>query len=245
MDRAPADAEAAARAAIAGIEPPVSLSRLRLRQAAGRTFADVVISVSPGAAVGQGHAVADLVEAELEAGAARAATSSSTSSRWPTRRRSATALLAAAMTVPRVREIHNLSVVSLGGADRGLAPPEAARRPAARRGPRDRGAGRAGDRRLRSRDRVGADPPRAARRGGGRRARRGGRDRGRGRARRRRPSARAAAPPDGEGRRRLPHARARPGLDACRGPLVGERGRGAAAPRETRCRRRDRAHRAA
>ena len=66
MDRAPADAEAAARAAIAGIEPPVSLSRLRLRQAAGRTFADVVISVPPGAAVGQGHAVADRVEAELE-----------------------------------------------------------------------------------------------------------------------------------------------------------------------------------
>ena len=66
MDRAPAEAEAAARAAIAGIEPPVSLSRLRLRQAAGRTFADVVISVPPGAAVGQGHAVADRVEAELE-----------------------------------------------------------------------------------------------------------------------------------------------------------------------------------
>lgn len=114
MDRAPADAEEAARAAIARIEPPVELSRLRLRQAAGRTFADVVISVPPGAAVGQGHAIADRVEAELERalpgsdvvvhvepGAYEAAL----------RERAH----AAALSVPRVREIHNLSVVSLGG----------------------------------------------------------------------------------------------------------------------------------
>ena len=66
MDQAPVDEEAAARAAIARIEPPVQLERLRLRQAAGRTFADAVISVSPGAAVGQGHATADRVEEALE-----------------------------------------------------------------------------------------------------------------------------------------------------------------------------------
>src|SRR5688572_15083556 len=59
MDRAPADVEAAARAAIRGIEPPVQLGRLRLRQASGRTFADAVISVAPDSAVGQGHATAD------------------------------------------------------------------------------------------------------------------------------------------------------------------------------------------
>jgi cation diffusion facilitator family transporter len=115
MDRAPADAEEAARAAIARIQPPVDLSRLRLRQAAGRTFADVVIAVPPGSAVGQGHAVADRVEAELERvlpgsdvvvhvepGAQEAAL----------RERAH----AAALSVPRVREIHNLSVVSLDGA---------------------------------------------------------------------------------------------------------------------------------
>ena len=66
MDQAPVDEEAAARAAIARIDPPVHLERLRLRQAAGRTFADAVISVSPGAAVGQGHATADRVEEALE-----------------------------------------------------------------------------------------------------------------------------------------------------------------------------------
>ena len=115
MDNAPADVEVAARAAIAGIEPPVSLSRLRLRQAAGRTFADVVISVSPGAAVGQGHAVADLVEAELEAalpGSDVVVHVEPLADEAALRDRA----LAAAMTVPRVSEIHNLSIVSLRGA---------------------------------------------------------------------------------------------------------------------------------
>lgn len=66
MDRSPHDATAAARAAIDALEPPVEVRRLRLRQAAGRSFADVVIGVSPGAAVGQGHAAADRVERALE-----------------------------------------------------------------------------------------------------------------------------------------------------------------------------------
>ena len=59
MDRAPVAAEEAALAAIAGIEPAVSVGRLRMRQAGSRQFADVVIRVPPGAAVGQGHAAAD------------------------------------------------------------------------------------------------------------------------------------------------------------------------------------------
>ena len=66
MDRAPADAELAARDAIAALEPAVELRRLRMRQAGGRQFADVVIGVSSAAPVGQGHAAADAVEAALE-----------------------------------------------------------------------------------------------------------------------------------------------------------------------------------
>ena len=66
MDRAPADAVLAAREAIATLDPPVEVRRLRLRQAAGRSFTDVVIGVSPGAAVGQGHAVADHVEEAVQ-----------------------------------------------------------------------------------------------------------------------------------------------------------------------------------
>jgi cation diffusion facilitator family transporter len=115
MDRAPADVEEAARAAIAGVEPAVELSRLRLRQSAGRMFADVVIRVSPGAAVGQGHAAADRVEAALE----RALPGSDVvvhvepgGEEAALRERAH----AAALSVPNVREIHNLSIVRLDGA---------------------------------------------------------------------------------------------------------------------------------
>lgn len=66
MDRAPAGTVAAALAAIGGLDPPVDVRRFRVREAAGRTFADVVIGVEPGAAVGQGHAAADRVEHVLE-----------------------------------------------------------------------------------------------------------------------------------------------------------------------------------
>src|SRR5512132_2722308 len=66
MDRAPADAEEAARQAIVGLEPPVQLRRLRMRQAAGRVFADVVIAVPYDAAVPQGHAAADAVERAVQ-----------------------------------------------------------------------------------------------------------------------------------------------------------------------------------
>jgi cation diffusion facilitator family transporter len=114
MDRAPADVEAAARAAIDEVEPPVSLSRLRLRQAAGRTFADVVIAVSPGAAVGQGHAAADRVEAALGRvlpGSDVVVHVEPVPDSAAVRERAH----AAALTVPRVREIHNLSLVSLHG----------------------------------------------------------------------------------------------------------------------------------
>ena len=113
MDRAPADAREAAQLAIAGIEPPVELRRLRLRQAAGRHFVDVVIGVSPGAAVGQGHAAADAVEDALE----RALPESDVvvhvepGTEHDLRDR----VQAAALSVQRVREVHNVRVVELEG----------------------------------------------------------------------------------------------------------------------------------
>lgn len=66
MDRAPAGTVEVARAVLARLEPPVDVRRVRLREAGGQAFADVVIGVSPGAAVGQGHAAADRVELALE-----------------------------------------------------------------------------------------------------------------------------------------------------------------------------------
>jgi len=113
MDLAPADAHEAARKAIAGLEPGVSLRRLRLRQAAGRHFADVVIGVPPGAAVGQGHAAADAVEAAVQ----RALPESDVVvhvepvEEAELRERAH----AAALGVPRVREVHNVTVLAGGG----------------------------------------------------------------------------------------------------------------------------------
>jgi cation diffusion facilitator family transporter len=114
MDRAPAASEEIARRAIEGLDPVVELRRLRMRRAAGRHFADVVVGVPPGAAVEQGHAVADAVEDAVEealpgtdvvvhvepADAVDAAL----------RERAH----ASALGVARVREIHNVSVLRVG-----------------------------------------------------------------------------------------------------------------------------------
>jgi cation diffusion facilitator family transporter len=112
MDRVPTDAESAARAAIADIEPAVELRRLRMRQAAGRVFADVVIGVPYGAAVGQGHAAADAVERALESALPEADVVvhvEPTADDAAVRERAH----AAALGVPRVREVHNVTVVAL------------------------------------------------------------------------------------------------------------------------------------
>jgi cation diffusion facilitator family transporter len=114
MDRVPPDAQEAAMAAI-GALPGIELRRLRMRQAAGRQFADVVIGVPPGAAVGQGHAAADAVEAAVQG-----ALPDSDVVVHVEPQQDHAALreraLAAAQRVPRVREIHNLSVLLVGGA---------------------------------------------------------------------------------------------------------------------------------
>lgn len=114
MDRAPADAHEAARLAIAALEPGVRLRRLRIRQAAGRHFADVVIGVSPDAAVGQGHAAADAVEAAVE----RALPETDVVVHVEPEEEDAVLrerAHAAAMRVARVREIHNINVLTVGG----------------------------------------------------------------------------------------------------------------------------------
>jgi cation diffusion facilitator family transporter len=113
MDRAPAEAEQAAIQAIEGIRPPIDLRRMRMRHAAGRHFADVVIGVSPAAAVGQGHAAADAVEDAVQ----RALPESDVVVHVePVEDESAIRerVYAAAVGVPQVREIHNLTVVRVG-----------------------------------------------------------------------------------------------------------------------------------
>ena len=113
MDRVPPDAQEAALAAIGSL-PGIELRRLRMRQAAGRQFADVVIGVPPGAAVGQGHAAADAVEAAVQGALpdSDVVVHVEPQDHAALRERA----LAAAQRVTRVREIHNLSILRVGGA---------------------------------------------------------------------------------------------------------------------------------
>jgi cation diffusion facilitator family transporter len=66
MDRTPSEAREAAERAIADLGADIELSRLRLRESAGRYFADVVVTVPPGQAVVEGHQAADRIEAAVE-----------------------------------------------------------------------------------------------------------------------------------------------------------------------------------
>jgi cation diffusion facilitator family transporter len=114
MDRMPAGAEDEVRRAIEALEPRgVELRRLRMRRAAGRHFADVVIGVPPAAAVGQAHAAADAVEGAVEDAVP------GTDVVVHVEPRAADAALreralAAALRVPGVREVHNVAVLRVG-----------------------------------------------------------------------------------------------------------------------------------
>jgi cation diffusion facilitator family transporter len=111
MDRVPVEAEAAARAAIAGITPVIDLKRLRMREAGGRQFADVVIGVPAGAAVGQGHAAADRVEEAVQSALPQSDVVVHVEpEEAPGIRDRAQA---AALSVGRVREVHNVNVLLL------------------------------------------------------------------------------------------------------------------------------------
>ena len=114
MDRSSEDDARIARHALASLEPPVELRRLRLRRAGGEHFADVVIGVAPGAAIGQGHAAADRVEDALQGvfpGVDVVVHVEPRESAGVLRER----ILAAALTVSYVREIHNLKVLDVDG----------------------------------------------------------------------------------------------------------------------------------
>lgn len=113
MDRAPVRADEAVRAAIEELEPGVRLRRLRMRRAAGRHFADVVIGVPPAAAVEQGHAAASAVEEAVERvvpGSDVVVHVEPEEAKAALRERAH----AAALRVARVREIHNIAVLEVG-----------------------------------------------------------------------------------------------------------------------------------
>jgi cation diffusion facilitator family transporter len=114
MDTAPADAQAAARTAIDGLGPDIELRRLRLRESAGRYFADVVVTVPPGSAVVEGHAAADEVEDAIE----EALPATDVVVHVEPRRRGLDLrdhVLVAALSEPLVKEAHDIAIFEHDG----------------------------------------------------------------------------------------------------------------------------------
>jgi cation diffusion facilitator family transporter len=115
MDRTPAQARGAAESAIADLPDDIDLRRLRLRESAGRYFADVVVSVPPGQAVVEGHRAADLVEAAVE----RVLPGSDVVVHVEPRRRGLDLrdrVLAIALAEPLVKEAHDITIFEQPGA---------------------------------------------------------------------------------------------------------------------------------
>jgi cation diffusion facilitator family transporter len=113
MDSAPAAAHAVARDAIIALSPEIELERLRLRESAGRYFADVVVAVSPGRAVIEGHAAATEVEQAIE----NALPNSDVVVHVEPRRRGLTLrdrVLAIALSEPAVSEAHDVTIFEHG-----------------------------------------------------------------------------------------------------------------------------------
>ena len=112
MDRTEAEAEQQIRAALGRLPQELELRRIRVRQAAGRHFADLVVGVPSDAGVTQAHAIADAVEKAVQEAlppsdvVVHVEPAESTGDL----RERATA---AASGVPEVREVHNVRVMHL------------------------------------------------------------------------------------------------------------------------------------
>src|SRR5271168_507126 len=114
MDRAPEQARAVAERAIAALGTDIELDRLRLRESAGRYFADVVVSVPPGQAVVEGHRAADRVEGALE----RVLPGSDVVVHVEPRRQGLDLrdrVLAIALSEPLVKEAHDITIFEQPG----------------------------------------------------------------------------------------------------------------------------------
>jgi cation diffusion facilitator family transporter len=115
MDRTPEQAREAAERAIAGLGADIELSRLRLRESAGRYFADVVVEVPPAQAVVEGHQAANMIESAVES----ALPGSDVVVHVEPRRRGLRLrerVLAIALEEPAVMEAHDIAIFQRDGA---------------------------------------------------------------------------------------------------------------------------------
>ena len=113
MDTVPEAAQALAHQAIAALGPDIELDRLRVRESAGRYFADVVVAVPPGQAVIEGHAAAN----EVEHAVAQALPDSDVVVHVEPRRRGLSLrdqVVSIALSEPTVSEAHDITIFEHG-----------------------------------------------------------------------------------------------------------------------------------
>jgi cation diffusion facilitator family transporter len=112
MDRASIDAEQAIRHALA--RQPVEVRRVRIRHAAGHHFVDLVVAVEADVQLVQAHTLADRIEEAVRAelpGADVLVHVEPRAAEGDLRERAT----AAALSIPDVREVHNVRVMQLDG----------------------------------------------------------------------------------------------------------------------------------
>lgn len=112
MDRASEDAEDSVRHALEGMQ--VEVCRLRIRHAAGRHFVDLVVALSADAGLAQAHTTADAIEDAIRAdlpGADVIVHVEPRAVEGDLRERATVA----ALSVPDVREIHNVRIMQVDG----------------------------------------------------------------------------------------------------------------------------------
>lgn len=114
MDRASHEAEQLILEALAKLDPPPEARRVRVRHAAGRYFVDLVIAVAADVGVTQAHAIADAVEDRVQEALGRADVVVHVEPAEATGDVRARAT-AAAMSVPEVREVHNVRAMDVDG----------------------------------------------------------------------------------------------------------------------------------
>jgi cation diffusion facilitator family transporter len=113
MDRAPAEAQVAIQTALTALDSGVEVRRVRMRQAAGRNFVDVVVGMAPDTGVAQAHATADEIEEAVRGSLANTDVLVHVEPRdveGGLRERAT----AAALGVADVREVHNVRVMHVG-----------------------------------------------------------------------------------------------------------------------------------
>ena len=114
MDRTSGEANESIERALARVDEPVEVRRVRIRHASGRHFVDMVVAVSADVGIAQAHTVSDTIEAAVRGELPDADVLVHVEPRTVEGDLRERATIAA-LSVPDVREVHNVRVMHVDG----------------------------------------------------------------------------------------------------------------------------------